>query len=122
MADRAMRIGGVQVFEPMGGYEGDWFLIKVCPERGDDHYILSHEPGRTNQSHEERTDGWLGTTDNVARYAEGAIRVTVDKVGRRRVSRIDAEKLIAEANVEIEENEENEENEPASQATRPAPA
>jgi hypothetical protein len=38
----------------------------------DGHYIIiQNVPGRTNSSHEERTDGWLGTTNDWAEYARG---------------------------------------------------
>lgn len=43
-------------------------------------YELRDEPGRTNMSHEPRLHGWLGTTDNVYRYALGRYEV----VGRSR--------------------------------------
>ena len=56
--------------------DGDYYLIKVCPERGEDHWVLRDEPGRTNVSHEPRVEGWLGTTDNVARFGRGCVRAT----------------------------------------------
>ncbi|MEM6931043.1 MAG: hypothetical protein AAF602_29175 [Myxococcota bacterium] len=34
-------------------------------------------PGRTNQSHEERAEGWLGTTNNIDRHALGAFDTEV---------------------------------------------
>lgn len=32
---------------------------------------IQTEPGRTNSSHKERTEGWLGTTNDWAEYAHG---------------------------------------------------
>jgi len=40
-----------------------------------EHYGLYDRPCHTNQSHEPRLTGWCGTTNNVARYAEGLARV-----------------------------------------------
>ena len=65
------------------GYEGEYqigqigFLLRSvnynngCVER----YSLADRPGITNQSHEPRLRGWLGTTCNVALYAEGMAKV-----------------------------------------------
>lgn len=39
-------------------------------------YTFRATPGRTNLSHEERVKGWLGSTDNVNRYALGRYEVT----------------------------------------------
>lgn len=39
-------------------------------------YHVSRAPGRTNMTHEQREDGWLGTTNNVAVYAEGRVILT----------------------------------------------
>jgi hypothetical protein len=64
---------------------GRYYLILVSPERGEDHYQLRTEPGRTNMSHEPRLHGWLGTTNNVARYAEGCVEVYKNKAGHMRV-------------------------------------
>lgn len=36
-----------------------------------DEVRIQTEPGRTNLSHEERTEGWLGTTNDWAAYARG---------------------------------------------------
>lgn len=44
-------------------------------------YELREEPGRTNMSHEQRIVGWLGTTDNVYRYAMGRYEVVARKGG-----------------------------------------
>ena len=38
-------------------------------------YTLTQRPRRTNQSHEPRLNGWCGTTNNVAVFAEGMARV-----------------------------------------------
>jgi hypothetical protein len=56
------------------------YLIEVKPVGGSVVYILSKYPGRTNSSHAERLDGWLGQTDNVNRDARGYYEV----VGRSR--------------------------------------
>lgn len=41
-------------------------------QHADDHTVLiQNVPGRTNSSHEERTEGWLGTTNDWAEYARG---------------------------------------------------
>lgn len=37
-----------------------------------DHVDLTTTPGRTNSSHEERTAGWLGTTNDISVHAYGA--------------------------------------------------
>jgi hypothetical protein len=68
-----MRIKGTVVENPT---EGRFYLLRRSPTlRGDDSYHLSETPGRTNQSHEEEHEGWLGTTNDVAWYAEQAIEV-----------------------------------------------
>lgn len=36
-----------------------------------DEVRIQTEPGRTNSSHQERTEGWLGTTNDWAEYACG---------------------------------------------------
>ena len=43
-----------------GNWIGDSRVMSICTN-----------PGRTNMSHEERTDGWLGTTNDNAVYAHG---------------------------------------------------
>jgi hypothetical protein len=49
----------------------------VGPNKGQDQYVdvdkieISTSPAITNSSHEERTDGWCGTTDDWAVYAHG---------------------------------------------------
>lgn len=37
----------------------------------DDYYVIQTTPGRTNMSHEERVEGWLGQTNDWSAYAEG---------------------------------------------------
>jgi hypothetical protein len=45
---------------------------------------LTADP-RTNQSHETRWEGWLGTTNNIAEHAMGAWRVvSIDTYGEGR--------------------------------------
>lgn len=34
-------------------------------------YFITTEPGTTNMSHEVRTEGWLGTTNDISRHARG---------------------------------------------------
>ena len=62
---------------------GKFYLILseyVGPNRRDSHgnfiakggvLYITTQPGRTNSSREERTDGWLGTTNDNAQYAHG---------------------------------------------------
>lgn len=64
---------------------GRYYLILVCPQQRADYYELRTEPGRTNQSHEVRLRGWLGTTNSVARYAEGCVEVYRNKAGHLRI-------------------------------------
>lgn len=61
----------------------DWYLIRVTDEQPrqtiygpslSDWWVLSEEPGRTNQSHEERVTGWLGTTNGVCEEAVCRVR------------------------------------------------
>ena len=42
---------------------------KFDPADGD--LLITTEPGRTNQSHEVRTEGWLGTSNDTAEHAHG---------------------------------------------------
>lgn len=58
--------------------------------RGTTSYRVSAEPGRTNMSHEPRESGWLGTTNDVAAYAEGKCVLTawVGEEGRVRFRRV----------------------------------
>jgi hypothetical protein len=72
---RPVRINGVIVSNPE---KGSFYLLRRSPVRGDDSYILSRTPGRTNKSHEEMHSGWLGTTNDVAFYAEEAIEMDCD--------------------------------------------
>ena len=100
-----MRINGITVHGEI--YPGQFFLVRVVNENngGAESMHLYEHPARTNQSHEECIDGWLGTTNNVARYAEGAVEVSGDigKNGRDayRVKRINAEALWAEDNHQV---------------------
>lgn len=48
-----------------------FFVIRCAGERGRRDYILRHDPGRTNMSHEPRANGWLGNTDNTDYHALG---------------------------------------------------
>ncbi len=47
------------------------FVISAHTQNGSVEIIIQNEPGRTNMSHEPRTTGWLGSTNNVNRYAHG---------------------------------------------------
>lgn len=68
------------------------FLVFVVPQTGEDHYVLREHPALANQSREPRLTGWLGTTDNVARYGQGLARITeISLGGRFRVERLNAE-------------------------------
>lgn len=40
-----------------------------------EHLYLSDTPAHTNQSREPRLEGWCGTTNNVAKFARGVVRV-----------------------------------------------
>jgi len=50
------------------------YLVEISPQHGKARCVVYQQPGRTNLSHEPRTHGWLGTTDNVARFALGMCR------------------------------------------------
>ncbi len=75
--------------------DGLYYLMLVSPQRGGEHYRLLNDPPRTNGSREICTNGWLGETDNVNRYADGAVRVQRDSAGRVRVSAVDVALLAA---------------------------
>lgn len=49
-------------------------LVECSDQTGARWNTLTAHP-RTNQSHEPRWDGWLGTTNNVSEWACGAWRV-----------------------------------------------
>lgn len=82
-----MRINGIEVVDCDGATVfgddglpiiplGRYFLLRRSPEgREPDTYSLSKSPGRTNRSGEERASGWLGTNNNVGRYADGAVEI-----------------------------------------------
>ena len=56
-------------------------------EHSDDHtYQISTEPGRTNMSHEVRTDGWLGTSNDWAQYAHGEFET--EEGARKEIKRL----------------------------------
>lgn len=66
---------------------GVYWLLRICPHGRDEVYRLSPVVGggrpRTNRG-VVRTQGWLGDTDNVGVYAEGALEVFRDRAGRIR--------------------------------------
>jgi hypothetical protein len=72
---------------------GLYYLIRVCPEQGAERYELRSEPGRTNMGGKIRYEGWLGTTNGVARYAEGAVHLYI-KDGKPRIKAIPIEDII----------------------------
>lgn len=81
-----------------GHLRGDYFLLlRSHTLRDDEYYVLSENPGLTNMSREERLSGWLGTTNDVALYAEGAVRVYEDKLGRVRIKKIDPQEVLDSA-------------------------
>ena len=86
-----MRIKGIVVEEPR---EGRFYLLRRSPEQGSDSYHLSDTPGRTNQSHAEVHEGWLGSTNNVAWFAEEAVEVSRGEGGRWKFKRISAAELV----------------------------
>lgn len=47
-------------------------------------FTITRHP-RTNQSHEPRWNGWLGTTNDVDRFAEGAYEIRWIEVGEKGV-------------------------------------
>jgi len=58
--------------------EKKYYLIQVRNARSlspeyplDTEYYIQDYPGTTNQAGEVKTEGWLGTTDDVAKYACG---------------------------------------------------
>jgi hypothetical protein len=65
------------------------FLIERRRDGGGPSHHISGSPAHTNQSHEPRLFGWCGTTNNVATYALGLVRVTGHSAGGRlRVRRL----------------------------------
>mgnify|MGYP001587787584 CR=1 FL=1 len=93
-----MRINGLSCYsyDDDDVQPGKYFLVRVIPQGREEHYVLQTIPGRTNQSHEIRLTGWLGETDNVSRFAGGAVQVTRREGGGLRVRRIDAQALYDE--------------------------
>ena len=60
--------------QPVVGQE--YYLINVYfANTGKLRIDARPEPGRTNMSREQRSEGWLGTTDNVDSSAMGQYRV-----------------------------------------------
>ena len=101
-----MRIRGIEVQDDVDDdiRPGKYFLIRVVynNQNGREVYRLAAEPGRTNQSHEQRLEGWLGETNNVSRHAEGAVEMYRDKDGRMRYRKADAQALLDEVNPDLE--------------------
>ena len=67
------------------------FLIRLVDlNRGTTSYRISAEPGHANMSREARVDGWLGTTNDIAAYAEGRVVLTgwIGDEGRVRFQRV----------------------------------
>ena len=63
------------------GLPGDYYLVKrtfYMRGGGPDRYALHDDPPRTNQSYEPREFGWCGTTNDVAVYGCGRVRVDAD--------------------------------------------
>ncbi len=78
-------------------HEGAYYLLRRVPEQGSPRYVLRTEPGRKNMSNAICTDGWLGTTNNVAWYADGAVRVRASRITPIPVEQIErSEELAAE--------------------------
>jgi hypothetical protein len=71
---------------------GRYYLILSSPtmiRSGGDSYYLSRRPGRTNMSHEPKVHGWLGTTNDIAAYAQGAVELYQNKGGHLRLRKIE---------------------------------
>lgn len=47
------------------------YITEVIDDNGETLIELRGAPARTNCSHQPKTDGWCGTTNNVATYAHG---------------------------------------------------
>jgi len=92
---RALSFEGIRVDGTEDGERpepGDYYLLqRVDTRSGEERWLLSTDPGRTNMSHETRLSGWLGTTNDIAMYARGHVRVSRDASGRTRFARIAAE-------------------------------
>jgi hypothetical protein len=71
---------------------GRYYLILSSPTMvrgGADRYCLARRPGCTNMSHEPKVSGWLGTTNDVAEYAQGAVELYRNAGGHLRLRKID---------------------------------
>lgn len=77
---------------------GKYFVVEVLHilKPGLHHMELRYWPGITNQSREQRLQGWLGNTNDIYRCAHGAVEIYADHAagGRLRAQRIDAEELL----------------------------
>ena len=87
------RFHGVPLAESNGFCEGKlvegmYYIILVSPERGSDQYELWTDPGRKHTDGAICTDGWLGSTNNVSSYAEGAVRIKDGKIRRIKIEEI----------------------------------
>jgi len=80
-----MRINRLTVWGDVG--EGRFYLILVSTQNGEG-CNLYDTPARTNVSHEERLYGWLGSTNNVSRTADGMVDVYRDAKGALRARRV----------------------------------
>lgn len=72
------------------------FIVRHAKEGGSEWRSLDERPAHTNQSHEPRLEGWCGTTNNVAVYADGV--GVIDEYrdnGRIKVRQLGGEALAA---------------------------
>lgn len=76
---------------------GRYFLIRASPTLGRESFTLASSPGRTNMGGTPLAYGWLGETDSVNHYAEGAIQVYKGADGRMDFREIDGHALLAES-------------------------
>lgn len=54
----------------------EFYLIEISHlHKGWSRRRFDNHPGRTNMSHEERIDGWLGTTNDIQSMALGHWRI-----------------------------------------------
>ena len=92
-----IRFKGIEIEEPRAGR---FYLVRVV--RGSrETYQLYDEPGRFNMSHAECTKGWLGETNNVSRYAEGAVELTEIAGKKWKLRKIDAAVIMRGEEVEV---------------------
>ena len=63
--------------EPAPLVVGDrgYLIESVDTNRGTTSWTMSTAPGLTNQSHEPRAEGWLGSTNNVSKHGRGYAEV-----------------------------------------------